>query len=214
MSGTSSNRILSIYKSRITILDHMERMKYAVSDYNTFSINEVDAMYVNSQLDMLLTHTENEKKVYIKYYFSPKTGSKQIRPATLDTIVEDLYEIEKVLSKRDTLVIIIDEEPNETIINKVKYIYERHQVFVVIHNIKRLQFNILKHALVPQVSIMSEPEVNELKQKFNLKQLTLLPEISRFDPVALAIAMRPGEVVKFMRTSATALITPYYRICV
>jgi len=214
MSGTSSNRILSIYKSRITILDHMERLKYAVSDYNTFSINEVDAMYVNSQLDMLLAHTENEKKVYIKYYFSPKTGSKQIRPATLDTIVEDLYEIEKVLSKRDRLVIIIDEEPNETIINKVKYIYERHQVFVVIHNIKRLQFNILKHALVPQVSIMSEPEVNELKQKFNLKQLTLLPEISRFDPVALAIAMRPGEVVKFMRTSATALITPYYRICV
>lgn len=214
MSGTSSNRILSIYKSRITILDHMERMKYAVSDYNTFSINEVDAMYVNSQLDMLLTHQENDKKVYIKYYFSPKTGSKQIRPATLDTIVEDLYEIEKVLSKRDTLVIIIDEEPNETIINKVKYIYERHQVFVVIHNIKRLQFNILKHALVPQVSIMSEPEVNELKQKFNLKQLTLLPEISRFDPVALAIVMRPGEVVKFMRTSATALITPYYRICV
>jgi DNA-directed RNA polymerase subunit H (RpoH/RPB5) len=214
MSGTSSNRILSIYKSRITILDHMERLKYAVSDYNTFSINEVDAMYVNSQLDMLLAHTENEKKVYIKYYFSPKTGSKQIRPATLDTIVEDLYEIEKVLSKRDILVIIIDEEPNETIINKVKYIYERHQVFVVIHNIKRLQFNILKHALVPQVSIMSEPEVNELKQKFNLKQLTLLPEISRFDPVALAIAMRPGEVVKFMRTSATALITPYYRICV
>ena len=214
MSGTSSNRILSIYKSRITILDHMERLKYAVSDYNTFSINEVDAMYENSQLDMLLTHQENEKKVYIKYYFSPKTGSKQIRPATLDTIVEDLYEIEKVLSKRDTLVIIIDEEPNETIINKVKYIYERHQVFVVIHNIKRLQFNILKHALVPQVSIMSEPEVNELKQKFNLKQLTLLPEISRFDPVALAIAMRPGEVVRFMRTSATALITPYYRICV
>jgi len=214
MSGTSSNRILSIYKSRITILDHMERLKYAVADYNTFSINEVDAMYVNSQLDMLLSHSENEKKVYIKYYFSPKTGSKQIRPATLDTIVEDLYEIENVLSKRDTLIIIIDEEPNETIINKVKYIYERHQIFVVIHNIKRLQFNILKHNLVPQVSIMNETEVRELKEKLNLKELTLLPEISRFDPVALAIAMRPGEVAKFMRTSATALVTPYYRICV
>jgi len=192
----------------------MERLKYAVADYNTFSINEVDAMYVNSQLDMLLSHSENEKKVYIKYYFSPKTGSKQIRPATLDTIVEDLYEIENVLSKRDTLIIIIDEEPNETIINKVKYIYERHQIFVVIHNIKRLQFNILKHNLVPQVSIMNETEVRELKEKLNLKELTLLPEISRFDPVALAIAMRPGEVAKFMRTSATALVTPYYRICV
>jgi DNA-directed RNA polymerase subunit H (RpoH/RPB5) len=41
-----------------------------------------------------------------------------------------------------------------------------------------------------------------------------LPEISRFDPLALAIALRPGQVAKFIRNSATALHQDYFRICV
>lgn len=214
MSGTLSNRILSIYKSRNIILDFMSRLDYVTSDYYTFSINEIDAMYVNSQLDMLLNHSTEDKKVYIKYYLSSKISSKQIRPQTLDTIIEDLYEIENVLTKKDTLIIIIDEEPNETIINKVKYLYEHNGIFVVIHNIKRLQFNILEHTLIPSVQILNEKEVDELKIKLNLKNIKLLPEISRFDPLALAINMRPGEVAKFIRNSVTALNAPYYRICV
>ena len=214
MSGTLSNRILSIYKSRTIILDYMGRLNYSTSDYYTFSINEIDAMYVNSQLDMLLTHSSEDKKVYIKYYLSSKITSKQIRPQTLDTIIEDLYDIENVLTKKDTLIIIIDEEPNETIINKVKYLYEHSGIFVVIHNIKRLQFNILEHVLNPSVQILTQKEVDELKIKLNLKDIKLLPEISRFDPLALAINMRPGEVAKFIRNSVTALNAPYYRICV
>ena len=185
MSGASSNRILSIFKSRTTVLDFMERLGYDTTDYSTFSINEIDAMFVNSQIDMLIKHKTTDKKTYIKYYFSVKTGSRQIRPQTLDTIIEDLYEIEGVLTPQDTLIIIIDEEPNETIINKVKYLYERNGIFVVIHNIKRLQFNLLNHALN-----------------------------SRFDPMALATAMRPGQVAKFIRSSVTALHQDYYRICV
>jgi DNA-directed RNA polymerase subunit H (RpoH/RPB5) len=106
------------------------------------------------------------------------------------------------------------EEPNETIINKVKYLYEHSGIFVVIHNIKRLQFNILEHVLNPSVQILTQKEVDELKIKLNLKDIKLLPEISRFDPLALAINMRPGEVAKFIRNSVTALNAPYYRICV
>ena len=63
----------------------------------------------------------------------------------LDNIIEDLYIIENVLTKQDSLVIIIDDEPNDTILAKVKYLYEREGIFVIIHNIKRLQTNILKH---------------------------------------------------------------------
>ena len=214
MSGTSSNRILSIYKSRTTILEFMSNLDYDVKDYNTFSINEIDAMFVNSQLDMLLNHTEENKKVYIKYYFSAKSNSRQIRPQTLDTIIEDLYDIENILTKDDTLIIIIDEEPNDTIINKVKYIYDRTGIFIVIHNIKRLQFNLLNHELIPDVEILKKTEVEELKMKLNLRDISLLPEISRFDPLALALMMRPGEVVHCIRTSVTALNNDYYRICI
>jgi DNA-directed RNA polymerase subunit H (RpoH/RPB5) len=192
----------------------MNQLDYEVNDYNIFSINEIDAMFVNSQLDMLLNHREEEKKVYIKYYFSAKSMSRQIRPQTLDTIIEDLYEIESILTPKDTLVIIIDEEPNETIINKVTYIYKRTGVFIVIHNIKRLQFNLLNHSLNPKVEILTPKDVDELKIQMNLRDIHLLPEISRFDPLALAIMLRPNEVVKLTRNSTTALNNNYYRICI
>jgi hypothetical protein len=93
--STTSNRILSIYKSRKTILEQLYNQDYNVNEYNEFSINEIDAMLTNEQLDMLITQNTNNKKVYIKYYFI----SKQIKPQNLDDIIEDLFTIENVLTK-------------------------------------------------------------------------------------------------------------------
>ena len=81
-------------------------------------------------------------------------------------------------------------------------------------NIKRLQFNILNNYLVPKIEILSDDDVEELKQKHHIKQLTELPEISIFDPQALAICLRPGNICKFFRKSPTAMETEYYRICI
>jgi DNA-directed RNA polymerase subunit H (RpoH/RPB5) len=208
--STTSNRILSIYKSRKTILDQLNNQDYSVNEYNEFSINEIDAMLTNEQLDMLITHNTNNKKVYIKYYFT----SKQIKPQNLDDIIEDLFTIENVLTKDDTLIVIIDDEPNDTIVAKLKYLYDHDGIFVVIHNIKRLQFNILEHSLVPNCEILDEAEIKVLKEKFNINNLKQLPEISRFDPQALAMCLRPGQVCKFSRYSSTALKYNYYRICI
>jgi DNA-directed RNA polymerase subunit H (RpoH/RPB5) len=207
--STTSNRILSIYKSRTTLLELLEYQDYNIDDYKGFSINEIDAMYSNDQLDMLLTN-ESQNKVYVKYYLT----NKQIKPQTLDDIIEDLYSIENILTKKDTLIIVIEDEPNDTIITKIKYLYDHDGIFVVIHNIKRLQFNILNHRLVPECSILNEKEIEELKVKYNIKELKQLPEISRFDPQALAMCMRPGNVCRFERDSATAMKYNYYRICI
>lgn len=212
--NATSNRILSIYKSRLTIINYMEAVGYNTNGYNIFSINEIDAMYHNTQLDMLLTHTTDPKKVYIKYHFSSKISLKQMRPQSLDTIIDDLYEIDNVLTKSDTLVIIIDEEPNASMITKIKYIYDATGIFVVLHHIKRLQFNLLEHTLVPKSKILTNEEIEELKKTLNMKTVSQLPEISRFDPQALAIMLRPGQVVKFTRSSQTALTSVYYRVCI
>uniref|UniRef100_A0A6C0DS95 RNA polymerase subunit H/Rpb5 C-terminal domain-containing protein n=1 Tax=viral metagenome TaxID=1070528 RepID=A0A6C0DS95_9ZZZZ len=207
--STTSNRIVSLYKSRSNILEHLEYLDYDTSDYLGFSINEIDAMCTNNQLDMLVTNKMG-RKAYVKYYLT----AKQIRNQMLDEIIEDLYTIDSVLTKDDTLIIIIDDEPNDTIITKLKYIYEQDGIFVVIHNIKRLLFNILKHKLVPKCSILTDVEVKDLFQKYNIKDLKQLPEISRFDPQALVICLRPGQVCKFERDSQTALKYDYYRVCV
>jgi len=206
----SNNRILTIYKSRKTMIDLLEYQDFDVSEYGNFSINEIDAMLSNTQLDMLVKNKKNNQMAYIKYYLD----AKQIRPANLEKIIEDLFEIESVLTKKDVLIIITEDEPNETIITTLKYIYEHDGIFVVIHNINRLQYNILNHTLVPQCTILEEKEVEELKNKFNIQKLSQLPEISRFDPQALAICLRPGQVCHFQRESATAMLYEYYRVCV
>lgn len=208
--STSSNKILSIYNSRNTLMEILHDMEYNTDDYNEFSINEVDAMYRNTQLDMLLTHTQNNRKIYIKYYLK----AKQIKKQDLDDIIEDLYYIDSILSKEDCLIVVTEDEPNDTIVAKLRYLYEHDKIFVVIHNIKRLQYNILKHTLVPKSSILTPAEVEALKQKYNLMSVNQLPEVSRFDPQALAICLRPGEVCKYDRKSTTAINTEYYRVCV
>ena len=126
-----SNRILTIYKSRNTIIRHLEQQGFNLVDYDQFSINEIDAMYSNDQLDMLVERKTDGKKAYVKYLFNIK----QLRKDNLDQIVEDLYDIETVLEKKDTLIIITNDEPNDTIIAKLKYLYDHLQIFIVIHNI-------------------------------------------------------------------------------
>jgi DNA-directed RNA polymerase subunit H (RpoH/RPB5) len=207
---SSNNRILRIYKSRVNILKQLANQGYNVTDYSEFSINEIDTMFTNKQLDMLVTNENTDKKTYVKYYLD----AKQVRPQYLDEIIEDLFLADTVLTKDDTLIIIIDGEPNDTIISKVNYLYDHDGIFVVIHNISRLQFNLLEHSLVPPIKILTEGETSQLLSKYNLKDITQLPEISRFDPQALAIAMRPGEVCSIERKSVTAMKYEYYRVCV
>jgi len=212
--STVSSRIISIYKSRKTLLEQLEKQGYDTEDYNSFSMNEIDAMLSQSQLDMLVTHKEKKTKVYIKYYFNLKQTTKQIKKEVLDNIIEDLYSIEEVLTKKDTLMIIIDDEPNDTILTRMRYLFDHDGIFVVIHNIKRLQFNILDHTLVPFMRVLDETEGQEFMKEKQLRHKSQLPEISRFDPQALVNAVRPGDICLIERSSITAMKTNYYRVCV
>jgi DNA-directed RNA polymerase subunit H (RpoH/RPB5) len=213
--NNSSDKIRAIYKSRSTLLELLDAQGYEVEDYVEFSLNEVDAMFNNDQLDMLLTHKKTtDKKVaiaktYIKYNLQGSLNS-----SSLNVIIEDLYTLSDTLTKDDCLFIVYDGEPNDSLIKHLNHIYSNDKIFVVVYNIKRLQFNILEHTLVPKVSIMNETEVENLKTKYSIDNMKKLPEISRFDPQAQAICLRPGQVCCFIRNSPTSMETPYYRVCV
>ena len=53
-SQNSSILISHIYNSRKIVLELMQKQGYNVNDYANFSINEVNSMKLNNQLDMLL----------------------------------------------------------------------------------------------------------------------------------------------------------------
>jgi len=198
------------------VLELMEKQGYNVNDYNNFSISEVNAMKQNNQLDMLLEKkdedivTKRKNKIYIRYHLG-----KTIRPNTnLQEMIDDLFNLEQILTKDDTLFIIIKDDINETLVNELKHIWEKDGIFIVIENIKRLQFNILNHHLVPEHRVISEKEVIEIMQKYNITSKVQFPDISRFDPVARAIGLRPGNVCHIIRPSKTAILANYYRVCV
>ena len=211
----TSSIISSIYNSRKNVLDLMEKQGYQVNDYKNFSINEVNTMYQNNQLDMLLemnqedVQTKRKNKIYIKYYLG-----KVIRPSNLQEMIDDLFHLEEMLTKEDTLFIIIKDEMNETMINELKHIYEKDGIFIVLQSIKGLQFNILEHILVPDHRVMNEEETREIMKKYNLKNRGEFPDISRFDPVAQVIGLRPGKVCEITRISKTAIQAKYYRVCI
>lgn len=206
---STSQKIVSLYKSRQIILDYMSRLQYDTSEYENFTMNEVDSMYKIDQSDMLISHKVSGTKVYIKY-----SVTRTCRPSGIETIVFNLFDNEMVLTKKDTLIIILDSEVNDGIISLLKNLYNEKGIFITVFNIKRLQFNVLNHVLNPAVEIVPDSEIEDLKAKLNIKTVQLLPEISRFDPLALAIILRPGQVIKLTRNSVTALTTTYYRVCI
>lgn len=218
MSSTAvqntSSLISSIYKSRTILLELMGMQGYNIYDYEGFSVNEVNTMKVNNQLDMILEKNDEDvdlkrkPKIYIRYYLA-----KSLRPQNLQEMIDDLFNIEEVLSKHDTLFIVVKDEVNDTLINALKHIWEQEKIFIVIQNLKRLQFNILKHVLVPPHRILNSAEVLTVKKRYNIMNDGQFPDISRFDPVAQAIGIRPGQVCEIIRPSKTAISAPYYRMC-
>lgn len=230
MSLTNTD-ILSIYNSRNTLIDVLltiDEDAYityeTLKNYDNANINEVEAMAKNGdQLDMYFkSKFEHIPSIYVKYWLSKST----IRLQAVEDLVEFMFDVEGTLKKTDTLVIVMFDEPNESLTAKLKYLYDDRGIFVVVHNIKRLQRNILKHSLVPKHKLLTTrkydaydgeekmSDIDRLMIRYKMKSLTQLPEISRFDPVALLIMLRPGQVCEIERKSATSVSTLYYRICV
>jgi DNA-directed RNA polymerase subunit H (RpoH/RPB5) len=213
MVNTNSSVLISeIYQSRKIILELMDNQGYDTTGYSKFSMNEVNSMKQNNQLDMLLetkSDASESKKIYIRFYLA-----KTIRPSNINEMIEDLFILTETLKKSDTLYIIIKDDTNETLINELKHIWEKDGIFIIIENIKRLQFNILKHVLVPQHKVINKDQVREVMIRYNITDFNQIPDISRFDPVARAIGLRPGDVCHIIRPSKTSIKTNYYRICV
>jgi DNA-directed RNA polymerase subunit H (RpoH/RPB5) len=167
-------------------------------------------MLSNKQLDMLLERPSN--KIYIKYY---NIVCKKLQKTNIRSMIDDLFYIENILNKdNDKLMIITNEDANDTLVSYLKNIWEQEHVHITIISIRRLQFNILNHSLVPKHIILNNDEKNEFYTKYNIMNNKQIPEISRFDPVSQIIGMVPGNICKIIRPSKTAITSNYFRICV
>lgn len=207
---TNSQIISKLFNSRRIILDLAKRRGFNIDEYSDFTINDILIMHTNKQLDMLLTNNDTGKKIYYKYHLATK-----IRPAQVQDYIEDLFQLDDppILKKTDDLVIVGKDEPNDVLKNLLNLEYEQNSYYVNIYNLHNYLFNILDNDLVPNHEILSDEEKEMVAKKFNIMQDSNWPEISRFDPPAIAIGLRPGQVTEITRNSPTALETKYYRLC-
>jgi DNA-directed RNA polymerase subunit H (RpoH/RPB5) len=137
-----------------------------------------------------------------------------LRPQNVQEMIDDLFNLEEILTKEDTLMIVTKDDLNETLTNLLKHIWEQDGILIVVQSIKRLQFNILNNVLVPPHRVLTNDEVAAVKTKYNIMDDFQFPDISRFDPIAQVIGIRPGQVCEIIRPSKTAINSLYYRICV
>jgi len=207
MATAGSGNTSIVHKSRQIILEHLSNQGYNTGDYDNTSINEVHIMLQNKQLDMLVENSE-KGKVYVKYHLA-----KSLRPQYIHDIIDDLFNLEQILKVEDSIVVIIKDEPNDTMINLLKHLYADRGIYIAIFNIARLQFNILDHIMVPNHKKLTSEEVIDVKKKFNITKSDQIPGISRFDPVALAIGLKPDNICKIIRPSKIGITEDYYRIC-
>jgi len=191
------------------MLDILTHRGFDTEKYKGFSVSEIHSLIQHSQLDMLIENVETSKKIYIKYYNLEKT----IRPANVHEIVESLFTVEQILSSSDDLIIIIKDEPNDTLRKLQSSLYVHDGIFITLININRLQFNILNHSLVPPHQLVSDENVEKIKKKYNVVSNGNFPAISRFDPVSQVLGARPGQLFEINRSSKTEISSKFYRIC-
>lgn len=207
MAEISSQTISLILKSRINLLEQLKYQGYDISELNQFSVDEINAMFSNKQLNMTL-NSKGNKKTHVLYHVE-----KALRKENIEDYIEKVFNIEQIISPTDMLVIVMKVQPNDTIINYLKHVWEERKIFIVVHGLPKLQFNLLEHDFVSPHTILSDEESTKVMKKYNIMENSQMPNISRFDPVALAIGMRPGEVCKIVRKSRTAIQADYFRIC-
>lgn len=201
--------ISKIYKQRLNLIEILKERGYDVSDYDDFSINHIAVLYQHDQLDLLLKNKDG-KQIFVKHYLDKKL----LRVNMLHDMIDSLFLEGNILTTSDDLMIITLDDPNETIINTLNTIWENHNIYISVIGIKRLLFNILKHKHVPKHEILSDEEKQYVYDHFNISENSQLPEISRYDPVAVAIGLRPGQVCRITRKSKSAIESYYYRYCI
>tara|TARA_X000000368_G_C22950004_1_gene676151 strand:+ start:277 stop:927 length:651 start_codon:yes stop_codon:yes gene_type:complete len=207
--ATNSQTISKIFTSRKIILDLAKLRGFNIDDYENFTIHEIQILKENKQLDMLLTNNDTGQKIYYKYHLATK-----LRGPHVQDYVEDLYQIEEILSEKDDLVIVTKDEPNVALKNLLKMEFTKNKYYVNVYNFHKYLFNILNNNLVPHHEILTDAKKKELAIEYNIVKESQWPEISRFDPPAMAIGLRPGQVTEITRKSPTSLDTKYYRLCV
>jgi DNA-directed RNA polymerase subunit H (RpoH/RPB5) len=215
MDSTNSY-IKQIYTARKNVISYLKNNGYDCSDYEIFCFEEINIMKDTNNLSFIVKNSLDEK-CYVKYEIDTTFKHNVLKKNSILALKTDIFDSvdgnEPILSKNDTLFIVTTNYSEDSLHAMIKNSWEQEGIFIVLFNLAHLQINILQHTYVPKHIKMSDEEAREFYKKFNVNE-TQIPEISRFDPVARALCLRPKQLCKITRYDKISYKNDYYRICV
>jgi len=205
-----------LYRSRRTLLEHLDEQGYDTAPYMKFSHKEIMEMVkagpmtgAPPALQMDLVSKDGLQKCMvvttlgkIKQKLNPFT-SKLIDPeeTSFDPVTTEL--------------IIITLEPIAPNFHAMAYhFWSNKKTRVRYFQAKAIINNPLKHILVPpHEKVPKEEETALLKQLYAKKSQFPLIRFHE-DPIARMLGLLPGDIVKITRASPTAGVYIFHRVCV
>lgn len=194
---------------------YLKEMGYDCTSHEYFSMEELDILQKNGGLDFMVV--KDDEKCYIKYMTedaNTKNPANSVKKLNISNIIDEMFMQEGILTEKDTLVLITNDYSVDSIHKTLKNIWELKHLYVVLFDLKQLQLNVLKHKLVPKHVKLNSSEKVDLYHTLNIEEDSQLPEISRFDPVAKTLFLRPGEVCRITRFDKISFTNNYYRVCI
>jgi DNA-directed RNA polymerase subunit H (RpoH/RPB5) len=145
------------------------------------------------------------------YYYESK--SSDVTPTTFLNSITRLNEKPVESGKKLNTIYIVNFEPDEELLNKVKIINNKLKTrFIQIFEDKTLLYNVTKHFLVPKHTRISKDKTDaatELMQRLHIKSLSKLSKILVEDPVAKFIGLNVGDLCCIERDNSVV-----FRLCV
>jgi len=209
-----------LYRSRITLLEHLEADGYDTKPYSKFSPKEIMEMVkagpvagAPPALMMELNRKTPTEGLHSKCLVVYTIGKiKQKLSVFTQKIINNE---ESTFDAKTTEVIIITMEPIGTNFHAMSLLcHNAHSAKVRYFQAAAIVNNPMKHILVPKHERVPASEEQALLKE-NYAKKSQLPLIRYHeDPIARMIGLMPGDIVKIVRPSLTAGESVGYRVCV
>ena len=200
----------SLYRSRVTLLEHLETEGYDTTPYQKVSHKEIAEMMKAGPpaLQMDLNSKDGTRKCMIV------TTLLKIKQK-LQAFTSKIIDPEETGFDTTTELIVLTLEPIAPNFHAMAFdCWNRTKTRVRYFQIAAIINNPLKHILVPpHEKVPKEEETALLKRLYAKKSQFPLIRFHE-DPIARMLGLVPGDIVKITRPSPTAGVYEFYRVCV
>jgi len=205
-----------LYRSRRTLLEHLDEQGYDTAPYMKFSHKEIMEMVkagpmtgAPPALQMDLVSKDGLQKCMVVTTLGKI--KQKLNPFTSKLVDSE----ETSFDPATTELIIITLEPIAPNFHAMAYhFWSNKKTRVRYFQAKAIINNPLKHILVPpHEKVPKEEETALLKQLYAKKSQFPLIRFHE-DPIARMLGLLPGDIVKITRPSPTAGVYVFHRVCV